>query len=242
MTVPQMRAAALLIISSVTIGCTMTGQTNEEPEEMPFWTEDFRAFEPGRYHIEGNAYRDATNEYFVLTKPARLQTGRLFFNTPFEMRDFWVEFDLRIWDGGGLAGGADGMTFSFVSAPDSPSRDGTGLAFGGNGYGIEFDTYPFENPGDPPGHHIGLIKDNVYNHLTTAVVPDGLRNEEWHHVRIIFDAGEITVYYDDEQLVANFAVPDYTVFEGYFGFTAATGNGYEWHVVDNIRVGNLHGN
>jgi hypothetical protein len=50
--------------------------------EVPFWTEDFQAFDPNKYHLQGDGYWDEGNGYFVLTEPERAQTGRIFFNTP----------------------------------------------------------------------------------------------------------------------------------------------------------------
>jgi len=205
----------------------------------PIWVEDFRAFDQSKYHIEGDAYWDENNNYFVLTKSEPNQTGRIFFTRPVEMHAWAAEFEIRIWEGGGLNGGADGLTFAFVRSYDYIGQGGTYLDFGGEGYGVEFDTYPFENPGDPQEHHIGLLEYDVYNHLTTAVIPGGLRDNSWRHIRIVFTSGQITVYYDGKEVISNYSIPDYAVFTGYFGFTAATGGGYEWHAVRNIRISQM---
>jgi serine phosphatase RsbU (regulator of sigma subunit) len=210
----------------------------KEKQMQPFSAEDLRAFDLSRYNIQGDAYWDESNEYFVLTRPERMQTGRIFLTSPFEMSAWVAEFEIRIWEGGGLQGGADGITFAFVRSYNYPEQRvrGSSLDFGGGGYGVEFDTYPLENPGDPQGHHIGLLKDDAYNHLATVVIPGGFRDNVWHHILIVFTNGSITVYYDGKEVISSYSIPNYTAFTGYFGFTAATGHGYEWHAVRNIRM------
>ena len=80
---------------------------------LPFWVEDFQAFDSSKYYVLGDAYWDRNNAYFVLTKPERSQGGRIFLLTSLEMRDWVAEFDIKIGEGGGLGGGADGMTLAF---------------------------------------------------------------------------------------------------------------------------------
>jgi len=186
-----------------------------------------------KFYIHGDAYRDINNEYFVLTRPERGQAGRIFTVTPYEMRDWIAEFEIRLWGGKGIYGGADGMTFAFIQDYKYPSISGGGLDLGGKGYAVEFDTFIGDN--DPKGQHIGLLKDNVNKHLTTIMMPDGF-NDKWHNVKVAFTNGQITVYYDDKEVISNFAIPNYETFTGYFGFTAATGADYEWHAVRNIRI------
>ena len=182
------------------------------------------------YHILGDAYWDEDNGYFVLTKSEPQQKGRIFLSSPFEMRSFLAEFEFRIWEGVGMVGGADGMTFAFVRRYDYPGGSGGTLDFfGAEGYAVEFDTYPGE-------HHIGLLKNNVDNQLETVVIPGGFGDDGWHHIRIVFTNGQITVYYDGKEVISSYPIPNYTAFTGYFGFTAATGNDYEWHAVRNIRI------
>ena len=125
---------------------------------------------------------------------------------------------------------------AFARTYNYPRSVGGSLDFGGEGYGIEFDTYPAENPTDPHGQHIGLLKDNTHTHLTSYVVTDGFKDNLWHHVRVIFTSGRVTVCYDGNETISGYSIPDYTVLTGYFGFTASSGNGYEWHIVRDIRV------
>ena len=214
--------------------------TGVPPSSRQTLVEDFRAFDSSRYFVAGNAYWDQKNEYFVLTKPQREQTGRLFFKTPVAMQDWIAEFEIRIGEGGGLRGGADGMTFAFVRRYDYPKRWGGALDFGSEGYAVEFDTYPYEHSGDLGGHHIALINDDVQSHpkkshLKKVVVRRGLRDNAWHPVRIRFESGRLNVFLDGEEIFSH-SIPNYAPFTGHFGFTASTGNGYEWHIVRNVRI------
>ena len=179
--------------------------------------------------------RERTGERLLAGDDARVCYRRSE-NTPFEMNKWIAEFEIRIWGGGGLRGGADGMTFAFVRQTDYSLHGGTILAFGGDGYGVEFDTYPYENAGDPRGQHIGIISGDVYNHLASVVIPDGLRDGNWHQIRVSLDSGLVDVSYDGIEVLSDCIIPDFAPFVGFFGFTAATGNGYEWHVIRNMRV------
>ena len=185
------------------------------------------------YYIQGDAYWDEDSSSFVLTGPENDQAGRAFFTTPFEMSDWMAQFEIRIWGGVGIVGGADGMAFAFVRSYTYGRRGAAGLDFDGEGYGVEFDTYPNQN--DPRGNHIGLLKDSASNHLTSVVIPGGFVHNIWHHVSVVFTNGRITVYYDGEDVISDYLIPDYAAFTGYFGFTAGTGGDYEYHAVRNIR-------
>jgi hypothetical protein len=187
------------------------------------------------YYIQDDAYWDEGNSYFVLTEPEKGQAGRVFFTTPFEMSDWMAQFEIRIWGGVGIVGGADGMAFAFVRGYTYGRRGAAGLDFGGEGYGVEFDTYPNANVGDPRENHIGLLKDDASEHLTSVVIPGGFTHNIWHHVFVVLTNGRVTVYYDGEEVISDYSLPDYTAFTGHFGFTAGTGGDYEYHAVRNIR-------
>ncbi len=184
------------------------------------------------YYTQGDAYWNEDNGYFVLTRPEKRQAGKFFFTSAFEMRNWIAGFEMRIW--GGSTGCGAGMTFAFVRNYIYKDHDGASLNFGGEGYGVEFDTYA--NSDEVRGHHIGLLKDDSSNHLETVIIPRGLRDNSWRHVFIVFTDGRISAYYDGREVISGYSIPDYTAFAGYFGFTATTGGNYEWHAVRNIRI------
>ncbi|MBM3212626.1 hypothetical protein FJZ33_10425, partial [Candidatus Poribacteria bacterium] len=159
------------------------------------------------FNVLGDAYWDNDNNYFILTKPLEDQTGRIFLVSPHEMREWMAEFEIRIWGGGGSGNGADGMTFAFVRSYDYPRVVGGSLDFGGEGYGVGFNTYQFTDDGNPREQHIGLSKDNISNKLTITEIPGGIKDNAWHHVRVSFSNGSISVHYDDREVISSYSIP-----------------------------------
>lgn len=197
------------------------------------WTEDFSSFNAGQYHTAGNAYYDATNQYFVLTPPNNWINGRLYYKTLFSMDEFVAEFDMKI--GGGS--GADGIVFAMVQNYTYPSSNGGRIDFhGAVGYGVEFDTYHNPEFSDPSEEHIAVVQNSTGNHLSFYIASNGeIEDNQWHHIRIGFNAGQFGVYLDGVNKL-NYTVSNYQVFDGYFGFTAATGINNNYHIIDNIIV------
>jgi hypothetical protein len=189
-------------------------------------SEDFGAgFVAGQWHLAGNATRDAVAEALFLTRNGGNQRGRAFFTAPFLADRFRAEFDYDISGGSG----ADGLTFAWTAHTFYPPGAGGGLDFvNAPGYAIEFDTYQF-NAGDPPGRHIAVLQNSISNHLASAIV----ETRGQHHVVIEFDSGRTQVFFDGVRLI-DFTIPNYTPFDAFFGFTAATGGLTDNHVIDNF--------
>lgn len=196
--------------------------------------EDFRAFDPKDYFLDGNAHWDRKNRCLVLTEAKMGQRGRMFFKTPFPIQAFAASFEIRIGGGAGPQGGADGITFAFVRRYDYPGGAGETLDFGGDGYGVEFDT--FINAWDPKAHHIALLQKSVTQQLSTVTIPGGLRDDRWHRVLMSFKNGRLSLKFDGKPIFSDFKILDYKPFKGFFGFTAATGGACEWHGVRNIQI------
>jgi hypothetical protein len=187
----------------------------------------------GLWTYWGDAYRDAVNEYVVLTESQDGQ-GILWLNdeltAPFE-----AQFRYRI--GGESESGADGLVFMFYKTKTYIPDYGGRLAFqedSGNpvpGYGIEFDGYL--NDYDPSDNHIALIKDLTSNHL--AYVNDARTEDNmWHQVRIIVDSNKVVVEVDGGEVLTWQGAIDRTF--GGMGFGAATGDDYNWHIIDDVRI------
>jgi hypothetical protein len=128
------------------------------------------------------------------------------------------------------------MVFAFVKNYTYPQTNGSALNFGGDGYGIEFDTYPYDNDDDPAGQHVGVLAGNAYTHIATHVFSQDIRDGYWHQVRVLFDNGIVSVYWDGALVISNAVIPGYSPFTGYFGFTASTGLGYEQHAIRNVDI------
>ncbi len=134
--------------------------------------------------------------------------------------------------------GADGFAFNFFKEPYTPSAggylgcvDGDGTALG---YSVEFDNY-LNGGWDTSANHIGITRDNVWNHLASVY---DLRSEDnaWHHAKVIVTSEGITVYVDDmyNPLLAWAGYVDMTY--GGFSFSGGTGGLNNNHFVDNIHI------
>jgi len=192
----------------------------------PVISEDFSAFNSAQWVIGGNAFWNQAAGNFVLTPALGSQRGRLYFATPFRISRFRAEFDYNISGGTG----ADGLTFAFVPNPNYPSSAGGLLDFcNTSGFAVEFDT--FINEWDPPGRHIGVIRDCATNHLVSVLQ----ETRGSHHVLIDFDNGNVKVTFDGVPVI-DFTIPSFVPFDGFFGFTAATGALTDNHVIDNFTL------
>jgi hypothetical protein len=198
-------------------------------------------FPPGdfsTYRLRGTASWDREKVHLQLTDAVSAQAGRAFYKLPLPMEGWSADFEFRFEQAGGLGGGADGMTFAFVRDYSYIRDAGGRLDLGGRGYAVEFDPFAWRGDGirDPIGDHIGILRGNTNQHLTTHRVSGGFQYNVWHTVRVVFEGGRISVVFDGQTVIADYEIPDFTPFTGYVGFTAATGSGYERHLVRNIRL------
>jgi len=193
------------------------------------------------WYVLGNAEWDDVNKWFVLTPCAAERSGRLFWLCKKPMNGWTAQFDFYAGGGGGMGGGADGLTFAFCKAYNYPRSYGGWLDFNGaSGYAVEFDTFHnwggSTDPTDPPttSDHIAILENDADHYLCYAAIPD-IEDTLWHHVSIQFRYGWITVWLDGMRYIF-YQIPDYESYSGYFGFTAATWSGWNWHKIDNVRV------
>ncbi len=191
----------------------------------------------GLWTYYGNASRDAANGYVVLTENNTYQVGVIWLKqnitTPFT-----VKFRFKM--GGGS--GADGMVFMFYKDKNYVPAPGNSLGFNSavgsvSGYGVEFDSYPYNEPDVGNNDHIAIVKDSVYNHLVflpEAQEPGITDDFQWHNVTVnVFKTG-IEVYVDNQPyLTWNGAIE--RSFSG-LGFSASTGALTNWHIIDDIEI------
>jgi hypothetical protein len=220
------KLAALLLM--LAMGSFTSGARAEST-----WITDFSQFNEDDYYEGVNSYWDDGEEYYVLTEPQGGQQGRIFYHQSFNMAIFTADFDIKI--GGGT--GSDGMTFAWVTDYDYEGGGGGYLDFhNADGFAVEFDTYPNGEYNDPNEEHIGLMEDDVSNHLDSWQTNVGeLDCNDWRHVTVTNFLGHIEVTWEDE-VVIRYDIEDYQPFDGYFGFSAGTGGGYNWHLVDNVEI------
>ncbi len=219
-----------LVIAWLAFPAPAAAQPNQ-PEETLFWSEDFSApFSPASYYITATPGSGVVmTDTFLLTENAGDERGRIFYLTPTLMDVFSATFSINLGtDGDG--GGADGLAFHFCPVYDyAPDLGGTLDASCPGGYFVAFDTYPNYNSEVYLAHG---------NHTTRLVQASTIHLEDnaWHAAEVRLEAGVITVILDGATLINHYAIPNYTPFTGYFGFSAATGGEYNTQSVDTIQV------
>jgi hypothetical protein len=206
------------------------------------WVETFRddfSQDTGRWTY-GGTYIDPAirvDGHVRLTPATGGRVGYIWFDTEITW-DFEVEFDYLI--GGGNA--ADGMVFMFYKDRAYTPGGGGYLGFVGTpttvqGYGVEMDTYSNGWGNEPGANYLGIIEDNPQTHRAFSYASD-IRNNNWHHIKVVVDEQIVKVYYDNMDTVrmtwdaTGFLDKSY----GGFGFAAGTGGQYDNQLVDNVVI------
>lgn len=185
--------------------------------------------------FSGAAQYDSEDQYYVLTPDYTMEcSGAMWYPLPVT-GDFTLSLDYYTGSTNRPLDGADGITVAFWAENGYKLPNGKDMGFtGSNGYGIELDTYYTGDNRyfDPPYNHIGLVKENSTNHLTTAPLPES-EDEQWHRLKIVVD-NNICYAYVDGNLKIQYPV-SYTGHK-WLGITAATHSGTNLHAVKNILI------
>lgn len=205
------------------------------------------------WNLTGNAYIgdtpgdvDAFNDELILTNALQTQSGGIFFNNPLNLATcskWTVEFDYRLWGGGGNScpfGVADGLAFCFLDVPPAGFVNGGGIGIPAtaNGLKIILDTY---DNGCGLNPELQIFSGIGYDECAPAMVKltningnlNFIRNQVYQHVKITYVNGLITLFVNNvNYLSANFV----TAFTGYMGFTAATGGGCDQQSIKNAII------
>jgi hypothetical protein len=218
--------------------------------ETTVLVDDGFSTDSGKWTYLGNATRanDGDNQYIQLTDAVGSQTGTIWLNTAIAP-PFTATFKLRIiqsW----YSDPADGIIFMFNKQQNLDTVAGGGMGFEvGNGYGIEFDSYPntgndYHDPDYFPSvpYHMAIIK-NTPDHavgenqtMPVTPVPDlvGSSGGEWHDVRVEVGTDAVDVFYDGTKQLTYSGTIDHT-YNG-IGFTAGTGALYSWQQIDDVKI------
>ncbi len=185
----------------------------------------------------GDTGRDADNfsNEMILCPPNYSTSGACFYATALDLNictQWTAEFDYRIWDGNG----ADGIAFCFLQNPPTGYVVGGGLGIPSNANGLMVCLDPYNNCG---GANPELqIRYPNYNECPSPAQPtlynqSILRQSAYHHMKVIYNAGSISVYIDNVFYLGGNYTANYV---GYLGFTASTGALTDRHSIRNAII------
>ncbi len=227
----------LVAIALLTIAPNVSAQQLLNWRTME-WSESFSPAPTVQYALGSATRIDTVLGYAVLTPEEESRSGRLFLTHFLPVEYFDATF--RAWFGRSTSqnnSGADGIVFIMAPLFDYPESGGGTLNFDGClGYGVEFDTYLNIDKRDRSNEHVAIIKDNAENHLISEMLANQtLEDERWHVLRVRFRAGYVEVYIDGTRRL-NGSITDFYPFEGFFGFSSATGFASNEHRIDDITL------
>jgi len=159
---------------------------------------------------------------------------------------FSTVFSFNIQGRGGLANGADGLTFTLQNNTNSTGGAGGGIGYGGIPHSatVEFDTYQNPEYSDPSSNHVGININGVLNSLTTTNVSTDFDNGGtwWAWVDYDGTTGNLAVRWAQNSMRPSnpmlswamnlpqiLGTPTAPVEDAYVGFTAGTGAGWGQH-------------
>ena len=233
---------ACMLHACMLLACILLPRPVAAQQEIPWrsvvWEEDFSAFQSSAYYLGTDTRHDAAAGQLVLTPYEESQSGRIFLPRLLDVDYFDVSFRGRFgFNGAANNSGADGIVFVMGAVYDYPPSGGGALNFDGClGYGIEFDTYDNEDRNDRSPEHIAVIKDESGNHLIseTLTIPT-LEDDAWHRILIRFRGGRVEAFLDGVSRLTH-DIAGFAAYDGFYGFSSATGSAFNEHRIDDIRL------
>jgi len=195
------------------------------------------------WEFTGAANWDATNGWLELTDTSRYVVGTAF-QTSEEVWSDNVSIGFLFYASGGSSTGADGLSLTVLDTTRMTSYEGVvggALGYGGMpGWSVEIDTW--DNTGDPGmsepsrADHVSFVIDGASNgsgEISADIheVEDGL----WHEMQVDMSGGQLRVAIDGIVYIDQ-TVDDLDRFPAHLGFTAATGNITNDHLIDSLQV------
>lgn len=195
--------------------------------------------------INGNAFQNGNK--LTLTPATYSQGGSAFSTSKVSLAanaSFSTVFKFDIQDRGGLAGGADGLTFTMQTNSNTVGGSGGGIGYAGipNSVAVEFDTYDNGEPGG--SNHVGIDVNGSMNSVVSSgfLSPDFDNGAFWW-AWVDYDGviQKLDVRWSQTStrpLAAMLSASglDLPTILGsnqvYVGFTAGTGAGYGQHNID----------
>lgn len=198
-----------------------------------------------QYQLNGSAILDG-EDCFQLTPEEEGQAGSVWFTDKLNLENsFDLQFQINL---GCKNSGADGIVFGLQAESTSIGTAGFGMGFAGvnPSLGIEFDTYQNNDQFDPSYDHMAININGSVSHdigqnpdgpIVISSTDDNVEDCELHEVRVSWDAPSQTlkVYFEcilrlryKSDIVAEIFGGNPEVF---WGFTAATGAGFNTQVI-----------
>ena len=192
------------------------------------------------WNFEGTANWDATNGWVELTATNVNEAGTAFqISETVDSTAVTIEFNFFVSGGSG----ADGISLTALDTTSMSGfvgNEGGGIGYGGlPGWSIEIDTYYNENQSDPTVEdHLSVhIDGDVTNPIAWSALPD-VEDGQWHFASISVYGNWMTIDIDGVTYLDQ-EVPGLTQFPAYVGFTAATGDLTNYHLIDSLLVQNF---
>ena len=201
------------------------------------------AFTADDFYLSGDAVHSG-DRCFQLTDERHWEGGALWFKRKIDLsQPFEMELSLSFGCNDDL--GADGMVFIFHPYLTTGFA-GEGMGFGGlyPSLGIEMDTYQNYHLDDPAYDHVAIVQHGTLNHSWGLSPPitlnDGLMNIEdcqSHKVKITWqpEPKVLRFFFDGSLRIKKEIDLIKDIFEGvpevYWGFTSATGDKINKHMV-----------
>jgi len=191
----------------------------------------------------GAAGWDATNGWLELTDTSRYVVGTAF-QTSEEVWSDNVSIGFMFYASGGSSTGADGLSLTALDTTRMTSYQGDvggALGYGGlPGWSVEVDTW--DNTGDPGlsepsrADHVSFVIDGASNGIgeISADIHE-VEDEQWHEMQVDMSGNHLTVAIDGIVYIDQ-VVEGVAPFPAHLGFTAATGNITNNHLIDGLKV------
>lgn len=212
-----------------------------------FFTFHFLAGVSAQFNLNGSAQVIGPDCYAV-TPAQQWQNGSVWYTGQLNLLE---PFDIQLVMSFGTNNdpGADGVVFVLqTQGPNALGNNGGGMGFQGfsPSIGVEFDTFPNDNEGDPYYDHMAIHRNGNVNHnsannlagpVQASANSDNIEDGLDHTFRITWNPQTflLEAYFDCQlRLSINYNMVLFTFNLNpnvYFGFTAATGNFFNEHKV-----------
>jgi hypothetical protein len=199
--------------------------------------------------------------YILRLTPASAtdHAGSVFSYIPVCATGFSTYFEFRISNPGGIIydcnteSGADGIVFVIQANAAGVGSLGQGIGYSGlnDSVGIEFDTWCNDFNDDPSSNHIGIDLNGVVDHdpsqVYTIHIPAKFDNGDKWYVWIDYDgailevrANQTGMMPNDPLLTRELNIPaEIGSYQGFVGFTSATGDDWGDHDIIYWKYKNL---